>query len=198
MKTRTNTNGNLAEEVTRLAPMDFDEFDDELQTMQELIESEDITLSDQSFDAPLKSLRLRKAIVVQAGTMLQTCIDTMLARKIGCLLVVKEGALCGIFTERDVLLKIAGESIDLQMARVDDYMTPDIIALTANDTLKAVMNLMHKGRYRHVPIVDGMKKPVAVVSIKNIIHYMVEFFPQDVLNLPPHPIRTGTKNREGG
>lgn len=198
MKRQTNVNGNLVEEVTRLAPMEFDEFDDELQSMQELIESEDITLSDQSFDVPIKSLHLRKAIVAQAGTTLRTCIDTMLARKIGCLLVVKEGVLCGIFTERDVLLKIAGESIDLQTALIDDYMTPDIIALTANDTLKTAMNLMHKGRYRHVPVVDDMNRPVAVVSIKNIIHYMVEFFPQDILNLPPHPIRTGTKNREGG
>ncbi|MCG8606646.1 CBS domain-containing protein [bacterium] len=197
MEAQISKNGDV-KQVIEAAPMEFDEFDDELRSMEELLDSEEITLTDEGLEAPIKSLQLRKAITVKSGTSLRNCIDKMLARQIGCLLVVKDNTLCGIFTERDVLLKIAGSGVELQSNSVDDFMTSGIKALRRSDTLREALALMSKGKYRHVPIVNKANKPVAVVSIKNIIHYIAEFFPQDVLNLPPHPIRVGTKNREGG
>jgi len=66
------------------------------------------------------------------------------------------------------------------------------------DTIETALRLMVKGGYRHICIVDEKDHPLSLVSIKDIVSFIVEFFPQDVLNLPPHPIRIGTKNREGG
>ncbi len=181
-----------------MQPVDFDQFDDELQSMQELMEEEEIALRDEDLQIPIRALNLKPAVVLEAGSSVKAAIETMLARRFGCMLVVKEGRVCGIFTERDVLTKIAGEKIDLDRAQIDDYMTPDPARRRMNDSVLSALKLMAEGGYRHIAIVDEADRPLAVLSIKDIVHYIVEFFPQDVLNLPPHPIRIGTKNREGG
>jgi CBS domain-containing protein len=46
---------------------------------------------------------------------------------------------------------------------------------------------MSVGGYRHVPLVDGGGRPVGVVSVKDIVDYLVEHFPREVLNIPPEP-----------
>lgn len=181
-----------------LVKTEFDKFDDELRSMEELMEEQEIALRDEDLQVPIKSLNLKPAVVVEPGTSLKQCIDTMLARRFGCLLVVKNNKLKGIFTERDVLLKIAGEKVDLAKAKVDDYMTLNPATLTMNDPIISALRLMQEGGYRHICIVNDKNEPASVLSIRDIVHYIVEFFPQDVLNLPPHPIRVGTKNREGG
>jgi CBS domain-containing protein len=178
--------------------MDIEDFDDEFLRMKELMDEEEISLRDTSFKAPLDSLSLRKPIVVNSGSSVDECIQTMLQNRIGCVLVVEKKKLRGIFTERDVLMKIAGTNQNLEKISVDKYMTPDPVALKLTDPLISALRLMNKGGYRHVPVVDDKGHPVGVVSVKDIVSYIVEFFPEDVLNLPPHPIRVGTKNREGG
>ncbi len=177
---------------------DFDRFDDELRSMQELMEEQEISLHDKDLMVPINTLSLKKAVTVEPGTSIKQCVEILLARHFGCLLVVKNKNLKGIFTERDVLLKIAGEKIDLSKVKVDDYMTPNPVTLTMNDPIISALRLMHKGGYRHVTIVDEKGEPVSVLSIRDIVHYIVEFFPQDILNLPPHPIRVGAKNPDGG
>ena len=181
-----------------MGELDFQEFDDELRSMEELMEETKTILSDESLKVPLKSLNLKRAVVVEVGTSIKKCIEKMQARHFGCLLVVKDTQYCGIFTERDVLLKVAGTDHDLETSKIDDFMTPDPVQLEMEDTIETALRLMVKGGYRHICIVDERDHPLSLVSIKNIVSFIVEFFPQDVLNLPPHPIRMGTKNREGG
>ena len=181
-----------------MGELDFQEFDDELRSMEELMDEVKTTLSDESLKVPLQSLSLKRAVVVDVGSSIKKCIEKMQARHIGCLLVIKDKKYCGIFTERDVLLKVAGSDLNLETAKIDDVMTPDPVQLEMEDTIETALRLMVKGGYRHICIVDENDHPVSLVSIKYIVSYIVEFFPQDVLNLPPHPIRIGTKNREGG
>ena len=177
---------------------DFDKFDDELRSMQELMEEQEIALRDKDLMVPIKALNLKKVVTVEPETSIKQCVETLLARHFGCLVVVKNNHLKGIFTERDVLLKIAGEKIDLAKATVEDFMTPNPVTLTMNDPIISGLRLMHQGGYRHVIIVDENGAPASVLSIRDVVHYIVEFFPQDVLNLPPHPIRVGAKNADGG
>ncbi len=178
--------------------VDFDQFDDELQRMQELMEEGKIALHDDSLKVSLGTLKLRKAVTVELGTSLKTCVDTMLARHFGCLLVVKEKKLCGIFTERDVLIRIAGQDLDLEQLVIDDFMTPGPTAFKRSDTLESAMRHMAAESCRHLAVVDDNRQPLSVLSIRDVIAYVVEFFPEDILNLPPHPIRVGTRHEYGG
>jgi hypothetical protein len=56
---------------------------------------------------------------------------------------------------------------------------------------------MAVGGFRHVPIVDERYRPVAVFSVRHIVERLVEFFPNDVLNLPPRPGKNIVHSREG-
>jgi CBS domain-containing protein len=56
---------------------------------------------------------------------------------------------------------------------------------------------MSLGGYRHIPIVDTTLAPVGVISVRDIITYLVRFFPKSVMNLPTLPRGNYAKEREG-
>jgi len=115
---------------------------------------------------------------------------------IGCVLVVKKGRLEGIFTERDILMKIVASGKDLARTKVEEVMTSDPEVLEPDDMLAFALKYMHLGGYRHLPVVDDRQHPVGILSVKNIVDYLADYFPQEVLTLPPRPIRS-TNAREG-
>jgi CBS domain-containing protein len=115
---------------------------------------------------------------------------------VGCVLVEDNGRLCGIFTERDVLTKVVGQPVDLDREPVERFMTPDPECLSPDDRVSYALNKMAVGGFRHIPLVDDEGRPAGVVSMRNIVDYMVELFRTEVLNLPPLP-RQVSRAREG-
>ena len=65
------------------------------------------------------------------------------------------------------------------------------------DSLNTAIVYMARGGYRHVPIVDTENRPLGMVSIRDVMSYLIEEFPQEVLTLPPRPVRDAFKAREG-
>ena len=147
----------------------------------------------------IRALGLGPAISVRADATLQEAVSTLQKEHIGCVLVVDEGGkLTGIFTERDLLTRVALRSLDWTSERVRDYMTADPETLHPEDRIAWALKLMHVGGYRHVPLTDDAGRPVGVVSIKDIVDYIVDLFPSPVLNLPPDPHRTAWVEDESG
>jgi len=148
----------------------------------------------------IRSLGLGPAITVTADTSLYDAVQTLQREHIGCVLVTGAGGkLVGIFTERDLLAKIALRILDWKAERVADYMTADPETLHPEDRIAWALNLMHIGGYRHVPLTDDAGRPVGVVSIKDIVDFIVDLFPSPVLNLPPDPHRkTWVEDESGG
>ena len=78
-------------------------------------------------------------------------------------------------------------------------MTPDPEVLTPDAPIVYALNKMSVGGFRHVPLVDELQRPVGIVSVKDIIDYIVDFFPNDVLTVPPDPARAEAwRGRDGG
>jgi CBS domain-containing protein len=90
----------------------------------------------------------------------------------------------GIFTERDRLLRVGGEELSMKMAAV---MTPAPETLHARHSLAFALNRMVTGHYCHVPIVDDSGTPVAMLSARDLLEFIVECIPEEILNLPPEP-----------
>jgi len=125
---------------------------------------------------------------VPATATLEQTVVLMQKNHIGCALVVdKDGKLCGIFSERDLLNRVVGRPVDFKKATVREYMTPNPETLGPEDRIAWAMNRMHVGGYRHVPIVGRDGKPIGMLSVKDIVDFIVELFPSAVLNLPPDP-----------
>jgi len=145
------------------------------------------------------ALRLSPAITLPAESALKQVVEIMQREHIGCMLLVDgEGKLCGIFTERDLLNKVAGQRLDWSQERVSSYMTRDPETLRLDDRIAWALNLMSMGGYRHVPLTDESGRPVGVVSVKDIVEFIVDLFPEAVLNLPPDPHRKPGSDDVGG
>ena len=151
----------------------------------------------QEIQISLKDL-MRPIVTIDISCSTNEAIDLLLAHKIGAAPVVENDTLRGIFSERDVLNKILNKQVgDLDVIGVKEFMIADPQTAQPEDSLNTAILYMARGGYRHVPIVDTENRPVGMVSIRDVISYLVEEFPQEVLTLPPKPVRDAFKAREG-
>jgi len=102
----------------------------------------------------------------------------MRSRHIGSVVVVKNEAIIGVFTERDLANKIVPGNVDVAKAKVSDYMTPDPYTVDREEPLEKVFDLLARRHFRHVPIVDG-KKPVGMVSLSDFAGVLREVFEEE-------------------
>lgn len=121
---------------------------------------------------PVSVLRPKKPITVLPATTVQEAIQCMLKHNIGALLVVDEGGkLLGIFSERDLLTKVAGLHDPYADLPVRQFMTPKPETVTAEHTLAFALHQMDVGGYRHLPVVrDGL--PVGVISVRDMLRHI--------------------------
>ena len=136
----------------------------------------------------LRVLSRRQPVTVEPGTSLADCVRAIQRTGTGDSVFVCDasGRLLGVLTERDVFARIVGGTIDLQQP-VESLMTTDPKTLDLDDTIRDAIVLMRTGRYRNVPMVDADRQLVDVVRQSDIIRFLAESFPEELLNLPPRP-----------
>ena len=110
---------------------------------------------------------------VTSDTPASEAIDQMRAAHVGCALVIDDGKLLGIFTERDVLNKLTGKKALEPATPVKVLMSANPETLRETDSVATALNKMSLGRYRHIPIqkTDGS---YAVTSIKHVLNYIAK------------------------
>src|SRR5262245_16902324 len=98
-------------------------------------------------------------------------ITKMKQAGLGCVLVLDQGELVGIFTERDLLNKLTGKSASPQTTAVKELMSANPEVLRDSDSVATALNKMSLGRYRHIPVrkADGS---YSVTSIKHVLKYI--------------------------
>jgi CBS domain-containing protein len=174
-----------------------DMIDEEMKIMDEQLQESLRLLSPHEIQVPLRSL-MNIPVTIKIGASVQVAIDLMRSHKVGAVLVVSDGILKGIFGERDVLYRILNKSVgDLTNIPVERFMKADPQTSHVDDSLDSAIFHMARGGYRHIPIVDDQNRPVGMVSIRHIVSYLVEHFPQEILTLPPEPLRNSIEKREG-
>jgi len=141
---------------------------------------------------------LPPAVTLGHQATVRDAIEVMRQKQLSCVLVVEHGQLVGVFTERDVVTKVAAAPLDVDHMPLRDVMQPDPECLHLDDALVYALHQMHRGAYRHVPVVDEQRRPTGLVSMPVIIDALVAAFPQELLNLPPSsPAHTIAPTREG-
>jgi CBS domain-containing protein len=134
-------------------------------------------------------------VLLHPQATIREAVAAMQSSRVGCVLVCDGPALLGIFTERDLLKRVLGpgRSLDGSLA---ECMTPKPVVVREKESIGTAVRRMQEGGYRHLPVVDETGQPVGTLSVKRIIHYLVEHFPSTVFNLPPEP-GVVQKAREG-
>jgi CBS domain-containing protein len=108
-------------------------------------------------------------ITVAPDTPLDVAIGRMHDTGADCVLVVDDGRLVGIFTDRDAVVRVAGMRLDA--FTVQDFMTPDPVVLRHDDPIAVAIHKMAVGGFRHIPIVeDG--QPTGVVTARDVFHHL--------------------------
>jgi CBS domain-containing protein len=142
------------------------------------------------------ALGMDKPVVADASTPLREVVRQMRDNQSGCALLTKAGKLAGIFTERDAVLRVVGVKGALDMP-ASDVMTPDPNRVGHKDPLATAVRLMRRRGFRNVPVVDEAGQVVGCVRHKDVVNYLAEVYPEQVLNLPPDPDQV-ILEREGG
>ena len=139
-------------------------------------------------DERLRVLSRRQPVTVPPGTTLSECVRTIQRSGTGDSVFVcdTKGRLLGVLTERDVFGRIMAGHMDLGQP-VEALMTTEPKTLDLDQTIRDAIELMQTGRYRNVPLVDAAGILVGVVRQNDIIKYLAESFPEELLNLPPRP-----------
>ena len=116
---------------------------------------------------------------------LQQALDLMHQEKSGYIVIRDEHLhVLGIFTERDVLMKVMRSGVDLKDP-VKKYMNTELVELFKSDTVGAAIDAMKKYNIRHIPLVDELGQMTGVLSVRTIVNFLSELFPTEVFNLPP-------------
>jgi CBS domain-containing protein len=99
-------------------------------------------------------------------------IKLMADKNIGALLVLSDGKLMGLFTERDYARKIVLHGKSSKETRVREIFTGVTITVKPHDSVEDCMKLMTEHRVRHLPVLDG-QKVVGIVSIGDLVNWTI-------------------------
>jgi signal-transduction protein with cAMP-binding, CBS, and nucleotidyltransferase domain len=108
---------------------------------------------------------------VPSDTPVSEVIAKMKQAGLGCALVMEQGRLVGIFTERDLLNKLTGKTSHSESSAVSELMSANPEILRETDSVATALNKMSIGQYRHIPVLktDGT---YCVTSIKHVLKYI--------------------------
>ena len=125
-------------------------------------------------------IKQQRPVTAPAGMSVREAARVMKQHRIGAIMVVEGGILAGIFTERDALNRVVAEGRDVQTTTLADVMTTNPRVLSPNASFTAALELMHEGRFRHVPVVeDG--RPIGMISVRDALGPELESFVYEML-----------------
>lgn len=143
---------------------------------------------------PVAEAFLEEPLAVGPEQTVRETLRLLKARRRSAVLVSEHGVILGLFTERDALKRMAsGASLDVPMA---DAMTRGVVTVSRHETVGDAIRKMAEGGFRRLPVVDSEGTPTGVVSVRGLLRYLVEHFPNLVYTLPPTPHHRA-QNREG-
>ena len=121
-------------------------------------------------------------VSVAPTTPLRDVVKLLAERNIGCVLVTFCDTLMGIFTERDLILRVGTRYAEAADEPIRHFMTPAPETLSSDDSVALALNRMAVGDFRHLPIEDN-ERVVGVTSVRDVLEYLAQQFPEVLGNM---------------
>ncbi|MCL4803553.1 MAG: CBS domain-containing protein [Anaerolineae bacterium] len=144
----------------------------------------------------VRHLDLNSYCLVESGTTVRETLDRMRDARGHTALIIRGDELIGIFTERDVLRRVAVDPQALN-GSIDAVMTERPITVLPDTTAADALWLMDDHHFRNLPVIDRQGKILGDMTYASIIQYLAARYPVEVLNRPPRPEQFPRKP-EGG
>jgi CBS domain-containing protein len=119
----------------------------------------------------VRELMSSDLLTVEPDVGVIAVVQQMVKRNVGAVLVLDDGRLAGIMTERDLLRAVARGLGDDAVVR--DHMTPHPETIAPDDTSEHAVVLMIHGGFRHLPVVDGAEV-LGIISIRDLVPLVLE------------------------
>jgi CBS domain-containing protein len=127
-----------------------------------------------------KIIEGQEIVTSTADTTVSDAARLMREKHIGAVVVVENGQVAGIFTERDALFRVVAEGRDVKSTRLADVMTRNPQTVNPEQPFSVALQMMYGGKYRHVPVVeDG--RPVGIISARDALGPELEAFVFELL-----------------
>ena len=122
---------------------------------------------------PLLQLASVPPATVTEGASVQAAVEVMRAARVGAVAVVAGDILKGIFTERDLMLRVVAENREPVSTAVGEVMVRDPVSVGAGTPRHEALQLMIDNHFRHLPITAASGKLLGMVSIRNLLQHQV-------------------------
>ena len=150
------------------------EFEDPLSNYEPTQFSDE--LEESLCEDPLTVISHGPVLAVTPQAPVRQAVEMMADDNVGSVVVVEDDKPVGIFSQRDVLLRVADQFEQIKDTPVGEMMTPNPTVAHRTDMPARVINIMATGGFRHVPIVNADGKLVGLIGARRIIHYLKQHF----------------------
>ncbi len=120
----------------------------------------------------LQKKKINALFSVASDTTVYNALVEMADKNIGAVLVIDNGKLSGIFSERDYARKIVLKGLHSDETLVRDVMTAKVITIDLEDKLEDAMQIMSDKHIRHLPVNDGQEL-VGIISINDLVTTLI-------------------------
>lgn len=127
-------------------------------------------------DEPVAAIKSTPYASVPPTTTVGEAIRQLASLHVACLLVEKDGQLVGVFSDRDVLDKVALNYNKIKDHPLSEVMSREPIFVYETDSSAAVLAVMAVSGYRHVPILNADKKIVGIASPQRVTEFLQRYF----------------------
>ncbi len=110
----------------------------------------------------------RNVVYLPSSTNVSEACKVMATKHIGAVLVMDDGQLEGIFTERDAVIRVLAERRDPEATQLSEVMTRDPITIAPHSAATDALRLMSEVGFRHIPIAEG-GEVYGVISIRDFV-----------------------------
>jgi CBS domain-containing protein len=121
----------------------------------------------------VRTLNPAPPLYVVPETTVGEAIRTMVDHRIGCVLVGDSEHSEGVFSERDVLMKVSKDSEANAGRPISEFMTPNPETVALDDEIAFALHKMDVGGYRHLPVTDN-DRVVGIISVRDVLKLLVE------------------------
>jgi CBS domain-containing protein len=123
-----------------------------------------------------------EVLTIAAETPVRDAVTILAERRIGALPVVRDGAVAGIMSERDVIYKLRSDGAAVLDWTVERIMTAPAITVAPDEQIMGALALMTRRRIRHLPVIDG-GRIVGIVSIGDLVKHRMDRIEREAADL---------------
>ncbi|MDZ4661874.1 MAG: CBS domain-containing protein [Pseudomonadota bacterium] len=121
----------------------------------------------------VKDVMNKKIVTVESDISIWQATNKMRTSNVGCVVVLEDKNIVGVFSERDLVSKVLPKRYDVDKTKVSEVMTSPVITVTADLSLSDVVYITATRYIRHLPVLSDSGKLVGMVSMRDLLYLIV-------------------------